>query len=99
MFVVLTEHTVNTGLREAARRRIADNGRVMAMQAGFVFRHLLQPVDRPDQFASMTGWASQPDYLAWLVVRDQLPGSELARGLYSSVENRLYAVWDDEATP
>lgn len=96
MLIVVTEHTVNPGFHDAARRRMAANGRAMAARAGFLFRHLLDRVDSPDCLASITGWTDEASYEDWVTVRNQLPGGDEARAYYASIEHRLYHEWPED---
>jgi len=64
--VVIVTHLVQPGRMEEGAARIDANGARMAGRPGFVSREVLVPLDGSEQLVTVTRWADEASYRAWV---------------------------------
>lgn len=90
MILVIVNHYVKQGMREAALQRIDGNGDRMSKMPGYLFRYRLVAAKNALKISTVTGWETQGHYDAWLEVRGERGRS--GESPYERAESEVHIV-------
>ncbi|HEY4135019.1 MAG TPA: antibiotic biosynthesis monooxygenase [Alphaproteobacteria bacterium] len=69
MFIVFVHHICKPDMVDQAVARIDENGDRMMKIPGFIFRHRTENKENKYQISTVTGWADEAAYDAWIAVK------------------------------